>query len=99
MFKSIGFSDASLVKWQTLRIGVILLLSTIIATLLSTPLSQACVGPVFQMMGAYTIEFEVKPLEVYVMYPLVVFCVTCLSGMFAALRVRKIQTSDLSIME
>ena len=99
MLKSIGFSDGSLVKWQTLRIGVILLLSTIIATLLSTPLSQACVGPVFQMMGAYTIEFEVKPLEVYVMYPLVVFCVTCLSGMFAALRVRKVQTSDLSIME
>lgn len=99
MLKAIGFSDSSLIKWQTLRIGVILLLSTIIATLLSTPLSQACVGPIFQMMGAYTIEFEVKPFEVYVMYPLIVLCVTCISGMFAALRVRKIQTSDLSIME
>lgn len=99
MLKAIGFSDGALIRWQTLRIGVILLISTIIATLLSTPLSQACVGPVFQMMGAYTIEFEVKPLEVYVMYPVIVFCVTCLSGMLAALRVRSIHTSDLANME
>lgn len=99
MLKAIGFSNSSLVTWQTLRIGVVLLLSVVVATLLATPLSQVSVGPVFKMMGAYSIEFSVKPLEVYVMYPLIVFCVTCISGMVAALRVRSIQTSETSTIE
>lgn len=99
MLKAIGFRDASLAVWQALRIGIVLLLAVIAGTLLSTPLSQVSVGPIFQMMGAQSIEFEVKPLEVYVLYPLLVFAVTVLSGMLAALQVKKIPASDASNIE
>lgn len=99
MLKAIGFRDASLAVWQALRIGIVLLLAVIAGTLLSTPLSQVSVGPIFQMMGAQSIEFEVKPLEVYMLYPLLVFAVTVLSGMLAALQVKKIPASDASNIE
>lgn len=99
MLKAIGFRDVSLAIWQALRIGIVLLLAVIAGTLLSTPLSQVSVGPIFQMMGAQSIEFEVKPLEVYVLYPLLVFAVTVLAGMLAALQVKKIPASDASNIE
>jgi len=99
MLKAIGFRDFSLAVWQALRIGTVLLLAAIATTLLSAPLSQVLVGPVFQMMGAQSIEFEVKPLEVYVLYPLLVFAVTVLAGMLAALQVKKIPASDASNIE
>lgn len=57
MLKAVGFKNASLITWQTMRIGIVLLISIVIGTLLSTPLSKMSVGPAFKMMGAQSIEF------------------------------------------
>lgn len=99
MLKAIGFRNSSLVVWQSLRIGIVLFISTILATALSTPLSQLTVSPVFRMMGAQSIEFEIVHLEVYVLYPLTILCTTVLSGMLAALQLKKISASETSTIE
>lgn len=92
--KAIGWKNSSLVVWQTMRIGIVLLISTILAVLLSTPLSVLSVEPIFKIMGAYHIKFEVAPWEVFVMYPLIVLGVTVCSGMLAALQVCRVQASE-----
>ena len=89
MLKAIGFADVSLAVWQTLRIGIILLAASVIGTVLSTPISNICVTPVFQMMGAQRIAFEVNVLEI----------VTVLAGMCAAMQVKKIPASEASNIE
>lgn len=99
MLKAIGFKNAPLIGWQTLRISIVLFLSVILGTLLSTPLSDLSSGQIFRMMGAYSIEFDVVPLEVYVIYPLIVLGVTVLAGMLAALQVRKITASETANAE
>ena len=99
MLKALGFQNISLVVWQALRIGLILFFATILATLFSTPLSQVSIGPVFRIMGAQNITFEIIPLEVYVLYPLVVLCVTILAGVMTATQIRKISTSEASRAE
>lgn len=99
MLKAIGFSNYSLVLWQTIRIGIILVISVIIGTLLSTPISHISVGKVFQMMGAASIEFEIIPLEVYVLYPLLLFGITLLAAFITAQGVRGISTTEISNME
>lgn len=99
MLKALGFQNISLVVWQALRIGLILFFATILATLFSTPLSQVSIGPVFRIMGAQNITFEIIPLEVYVLYPLVVLCVTILAGIMTATQIRKISTSEASRAE
>lgn len=99
MLKAIGFGNASLMVWQSLRIGIVLLMATVLAVLLSTPLSQVSVAYVFQLMGAYHIEFEVKPLEVYVLYPLLVLGVTTAAGMLTSLQIRKVSPSETSNVE
>ncbi len=99
ILKTVGFQNKSLIIWQALRIGIILFLSTILATLLSTPLSHLSIGPIFQTMGAQNITFEIVPLEVYVLYPAIVLFVTVLAGTLTATQIRKISTSETSKAE
>lgn len=96
ILRAIGFRDRSLVLWQTMRIGMILLISVIVGTMLSTPLSKLLIEPVFRQMGAYSIEFDIKPWEVYVLYPLIVLVVTSFSAFLAAQSLRKVSTMEIS---
>lgn len=99
ILKAIGFKNSSLVAWQTMRIGIVLLISIILGTLLSTPLSKLIVEPIFQMMGAYSIQFEIMPLEVYVIYPLIVLAVTEIAAIISAQNLRKVSASEASNIE
>lgn len=99
MLKAIGFRDRDLVIWQSLRIGMVLVCATITAVAVSTPICQLCVAPVFRMMGAETIVFEIRPWEVYVCYPLVVAVVTVLASLLTAQGVRKISPAETSNIE
>lgn len=99
MLKAIGFSNNALIKWYTLRIGIVLVISAILAILLSNPLGQISSGMIFKMMGASTIEFEVRALEIYVIYPLIVLIVTLLASFLTAQQIRKISASETSNIE
>jgi len=99
VLKAIGFQNSSLMAWQSLRIGIVLLIAILIGTALSTPLSKLTIEPIFRMMGAYSIEFDIIPLEVYVLYPLAVLFATVSAAMLGALQLRKISASDTSNIE
>ncbi len=100
MLKALGFGNSWLVAWQSMRIGLVLLISIVIGTLVSTPLSKLTIEPIFRMMGAYSIEFDVIPLEVYVIYPLTVLVATVLAAVAgAAFPLRRISASDTSNIE
>lgn len=97
--KAIGFPNASLVAWQSLRIGIVLCVSILLGTLVSAPLSKLTVEPIFRMMGAYRIEFEIVPLEVYVVYPLTVLFATVLAAALGATQLRRISAAETSNIE
>ncbi|MDE6104000.1 MAG: FtsX-like permease family protein, partial [Oscillospiraceae bacterium] len=99
MLKAIGFNNSSLIAWQTIRIGIILLISIILGTLLSTPLSKLTVKPAFKMMGAISIEFEIVPIKVYLLYPLILLVVTVLAAWITSFQLRKISASEVSNIE
>lgn len=96
LLKAIGFQNGFLSLWQTMRIGIVLLASVIAGTLLSVPLSSLIITPVFRMMGAYRIEFEIHPLEVYVVFPLTVLSLTALAAFLSAQGLRTISSSEIS---
>ncbi|MCM1190843.1 MAG: ABC transporter permease [Butyrivibrio sp.] len=96
LLKAMGFRDKALMLWQTMRIGMVLILSVLVGTLLSTPLSTLLVTPVFRMMGAYSITFEIRPVEVYLAFPAVVLAVTGLAAFISARGVRNISPADIS---
>jgi len=99
LLKAIGFRDGPLCAWQTLRIGIVLIASVIAGTLSSKPLSELIITPIFRMMGAFSIEYEIRPLEVYVMYPLIVLGATAFAAFLSAQGLRKISSREISNIE
>lgn len=99
MLKAIGFNNSSLMAWQTIRIGIILLISIILGTLLSTPLSKLTVEPIFKMMGAISIEFEIVPIKVYLLYPLILLVFTVLAAWITSFQLKKISAYEVSNIE
>lgn len=96
LLKAVGFHNGFLILWQTLRIGIVLIFSVLVGALISGPLSTLIITPIFRMMGAYSIRFEIKSLEVYVLHPLTVLAVTAFSAFLSALGLRKISSADVS---
>lgn len=99
MLKAIGFKNSSLIAWQTIRIGIVILIAIIFGTVFSTPVSQISAGQIFKIMGAQSIEFTIKPLQIYVIYPLLVLVITVFAGMVTASQARKISVSETSNIE
>lgn len=96
LLKAIGFKNSFLALWQTMRIGIVLLVSVITGALLSSPLSVLIITPIFRMMGACSIEFEIHPLEVYAVFPLIVLLLTALAAFISAQGLRKISSAEIS---
>lgn len=96
LLKAIGFKNSPLTLWQTLRIGIVLLVSVLIGVIISAPLSDLIITPIFRMMGAFSIEYEIRALEVYVIFPLLMLMVTALAAFISAQGLRKISSSDIS---
>ena len=99
VLKAIGFKNSSLVAWQTMRIGLVLFISIIIGTVVSTPLTKLSVTPIFHMMGAYSIEYDIVPMDVYFVYPLTVLVATVLAAAAGAVHLRKIGAADTASAE
>ena len=99
MLKAIGFSDGNIISWQTKRIMLVLFVGILLGTLTGTPFSQITSGQVFKIMGASKITFEINPLEVYVLYPAVLFVVTVIACIVTMLKVRKISPQEMNQIE
>ena len=73
-----------------------LIVSVLVGALISSPLSGLIITPIFRMMGAYSIEFEIRPFEVYVVFPLTVLVATAFAAFVSAQGLRKISSADIS---
>lgn len=100
ILKAMGFTTGSIVKWHTGRFAIASIISVIIALIFTVPLTSLTVTPIFNMMGAtYGVSYEIKPIEVFVIYPLAVLAVTVVSAFFTSLYTRKIKASEASSIE
>ncbi len=99
MLKGLGFSNRSLMWWQSGRIGILLFGASALGILLSGPLSYVTTVPIFQLMGAESVDFVVRPMETFVGYPLLLLVVTMAASLLAATGIRKIHTNEINNME
>ncbi len=99
LLKAIGFKNNTLILIQTLRIGFVLLLSVITGVLVSSPLSSLIITPIFHMMGAHSIEYEIHAVEVYAVFPLIMLAATACAAFLSAQGLRNISSSEISGIE
>lgn len=98
--KAIGFKTSSIVAWHSLRFAIIGVTSSIIAIILSTPITKLSITPVFKMMGAaFGVEYEIKPLEVFVIYPIILLAVTIISSVLTSLYTETVTASQAASIE
>jgi putative ABC transport system permease protein len=95
LMKAMGFKTGSVIAQHTLRFAIVAVIASIIAIVLGTPITKLCIDPVFGITGAINgVDYNIKPIEVYVIYPIVVIGATVLGAAFTALYMKKIKASD-----
>lgn len=97
--KALGFRDSSIVFWQTLRVFIVMLISTVIAIALNNPVCQISVGGIFKGMGAKNIIFDPNILESYVIYPGIIIAATLFGVFLTAISVKHISANEINSIE
>jgi len=99
ILKAIGFRDSAIIKWQVCRFGLVALVSVVLAAVLSIPMTELCITPIFGMMGATEIDYNIDPVQIFLLYPGAVLGVTVLVAWVTALYTRTIKSSDTANIE
>lgn len=99
MLLATGFTRRLIVRWHTLRMAIVLFISTVLGLLLSTPATQLLITPIFQMMGAESLKYDIEPFEAFVIYPGILIGFTLIAVFLTAQETRKITASQTSSIE
>ena len=97
--KALGFRDSSIVGWQTLRVFIILLISTVLAMLLNNPVCQLSGGAIFRAMGVKNVIFDPDILDSYLIYPGIIIAATLFGVFLCAMSVRRISANEINSIE
>ncbi len=100
MLKAMGFRTGTIMGWHSMRFVIIGILSVTIGAAASPALTKLCLDPIFKMMGAtFGVPFEVKPLEVFVIYPVIILAVTIISALLTSLYTKTITAAQAASIE
>lgn len=99
ILKAMGFKDGAVMKWHVCRFGLAGLIAAALAAVLSIPMTELCITPIFGMMGAADVDFNIDLLQIFVLYPGMVFAMTVFITALTALHTRKITCSDTANIE
>lgn len=99
MLKSLGFSDRTLKGWQSMRILMILVFAILLGIGLSRILAPVTIKPIFAMMGGTSMKLTVRPLETYIICPLILLAGTGIAAYLCAGAVKKVDLKEINTLE
>lgn len=100
LMKAIGMRNAKIYGQHTLRFFISAAVAVIIAELLGLPLTKLCFDPIFGSMGLEMgVEYVQTPVEIYVVFPVIVLGVTVVSAFLTSLYTKRIKSSDTANIE
>lgn len=99
ILKAIGFRDGAVIRWHVYRLGLAALIAVVLAAALSIPMTNLCISPIFGMMGASDVDYNIEPLQVFLLYPGIVLAVTVIVTWITALYTKTIKSSDTANIE
>lgn len=100
LMKAIGFRNGSIIAHHTLRFGIISIIASVIASILCIPVTKLVIDPIFAIMGAVSgVGYEIKRLEIFAVYPIIILAVTVTGAFLTALYTKTIKASDTSNIE
>lgn len=100
LMKAIGVRNGKIYAYHTLRFAFVGIAAVIIGEIFAMPLTHLCIDPVFNMMGLELgIDYVTTPLEIYLVFPLVILVTTTAGAFLTSLYTRKIKSSDTANIE
>lgn len=100
LMKAIGFSNKSIIWHHTLRFAMVAVVASLFAAALCLPLTKLVIDPIFGVMGAVSgVGYEIVPLEIFAVYPVIIVAVTIISAFFTSIYTNTIKSSDASNIE
>ena len=100
LMKALGFKNSSVYAHHTARFFIVGIVSSVISILLCKPLTKLAIDPVFSVMGAVAgISYEIRPIEIFVVYPLMILSATLAGTFLTSLYTKSIKASDTSNIE
>lgn len=99
IMKAIGFRNRDVIGWHTCRFGLVGLISVVLAALASIPMTHLCITPIFRTMGAVKINYNIDPLQIFLLYPGIIFASTVVTAWGCALYTKTITSRDTANIE
>ncbi|MBO4523081.1 MAG: FtsX-like permease family protein [Ruminococcus sp.] len=100
LMKAIGFKTRSVIAQHIMRFAIVAAFASVISIVLCSPFTKLCINPIFSIMGAINgVEYNIKPIEVYFIYPIIVVTATLIGAFFTAIYMKTIKASDTSDIE
>ncbi|MCM1528714.1 MAG: FtsX-like permease family protein [Alistipes sp.] len=97
--KALGFKSSTVIAHHVYRMCIAGVLGVLLAAALSIPLTNVTVAPILGMLGADSIKFTYKPLEIFLIYPAVILAAVALFTLISARYTRKITTGEIRGIE
>lgn len=100
LMKALGFRNSAVYAHHTARFFIVGVVASVVSMLLCKPLTKLAVDPIFSVMGAVAgISYEIRPVEIFVVYPLVILSATLAGTFMTSLYTKSIKASDTSNIE
>lgn len=100
LMKALGFKDRAIIRQHASRFAICAVISGIIAAAICLPITKLSIDPIFGIMGASEgVEYLIKPVEVFVIYPIAVLASAVAGAALTAFYTKTIKASDTSNIE
>jgi len=99
IMKSMGFKNRTIKLWQTFRISVVLIVSVIIGTIVANKFGHILISAVFKSFGISRIKQNIIPVQVYLLYPLLIIIATLLAISVSLGQIKKIKVWEINNQE
>lgn len=100
LMKAIGTRNGKIYAYHSLRFLFVGIMAVVIGEIFAMPLTHLCIDPIFKMMGMeLSVDYIINPIEMYLIFPLVILVTTTVSAFLTSLYTRKIKASDTANIE
>ena len=100
LMKAVGTGHGKVYAYHALRFLFVGIITVIIGEIFAIPLTHLCIDPIFKMMGMeLAVNYVINPVEMYLIFPVVILVTTTVSAFLTSLYTRKIKSSDTANIE
>lgn len=98
--KAVGTRNEKIYAYHILRFLFVGIIAVVLGEIFAMPLTHLCIDPIFKMMGMeLAVDYVINPIEMYLIFPLVILVTTAVSAFLTSLYTRKIKSSDTANIE